>query len=99
MPHSFLKSSNISISETISKDIEKKKKEAKKAEKVKNAILINQMLEDFTSNLEVQKALKDYLAVRKKKGLTAAQWKLILDDLRKECGTNKDYAFCIFSKA
>lgn len=83
----------------IDKTLNENKKQKAKAERMKNAILINQMLDNFTTNEEVKDCLKDYLKIRKKKGLTPEQWKIILDDLRKECSTDKNYAIEKIKKA
>lgn len=91
-----LESNNENI---IQKELDKKAKDKKKLEKIKNALLINQLLETFTDNSEIKSALRKYLDVRKKKGLTAEQWKIILDDLRKECKTDKNYALEKINKA
>lgn len=76
----------------IENEIKEKEKQKRKSKKMQNAILINQMLDNFTTNDEIKDYLKQYLDIRRKKGLTPDQWKIILDDLRKECGTNKSYA-------
>lgn len=83
----------------IDAEITKNQKNKKSKQKIQNAILINNMLENFTANEEVKNYLKEYLEVRRKKGLTPDQWKIILDDLRKECRTDKDYAVEKIKKA
>lgn len=83
----------------LEKEMKEKEKQKKKEKKIKDAILINQILENFTTNEDVLAELKKYLAIRKKKGLSPEQWKIILDDLRKECGTNKAYAIEKIQKA
>ena len=83
----------------LEKEMKEKEKQKKKKKKIKDAILINQILENFTTNEDVLAELKKYLAIRKKKGLSPEQWKIILDDLRKECGTNKAYAIEKIQKA
>lgn len=83
----------------IDEELKEKKKQKAKEKKVKDNILINQMLDNFTTNEEVKDCLKEYLKIRRKKGLTPEQWKIILDDLRKECKTNKNYAIEKIKKA
>lgn len=76
-----------------------KKENDKKQKKIKDAITIKKMLDNFTENEEVKEYLQKYLDIRKKKGLTPEQWKIILDDLRKECKRDKNYAIQEIKKA
>ena len=83
----------------LKKQLEDKKEIDKKQKKIKDAITIKNMLDNFTENEEVKSYLQKYLDIRKKKGLNPDQWKIILDDLRKECKTDKNYAIQEIKKA
>lgn len=67
-----------------SNNIEKPKKKLTK--KQENAIECKKILDEFIKdeNIEIQKALKDYVEVRKTKGLNPIQLKLILEDFEKK---------------
>lgn len=90
------KSNNINI---ITKEKKLTKKQQKEIEdKILNDNLIL-LINEFTTDTDIRKLLQDYLDIRKTKGLTVAQWQIILEDLRKECSINKEYMIDVLRKA
>lgn len=51
-----------------------------------------EMINTFSSNIEVTKLLNDYLDIRIKRGLTLKQWGMILDELREYAKTDSRLA-------
>jgi predicted DNA-binding WGR domain protein len=55
-------------------------------------VTMRNMISAFTSNEDVQDALKQYFNIRVKKGLLPEQWQIILEDLRKFASTDSALA-------
>ena len=95
------KSSNINNNTINNNTINSINKEKpKKSKKQQNYIDIYNMLEEFTTNENVKKALKKYLKVRTtERSLNVEQWNIILTNLRNECGTDSKYALQLIEQA
>lgn len=86
-----LKQENIN---NLNTDLAKKekrisKKKQRELEQQQNDIAINNLIDKFTDNKNIQKLLGQYVEVRKQRGiLTPAQFMIILDDLKTYCGND-----------
>lgn len=91
------KSNNINI---ITKENIKltKKQQKELEEKMLNENLTG-LIEAFSEDICIRNLLQDYLAVRKLKGITIAQWQIMLEDLKKECSTDRQYMINSIRKA
>lgn len=66
------------------------KTQSKKTKKAKDMKTINNMLNIFSDDEDIQNNLKKYLAIRAKKGLTPEQWQIILADLKQYTKNKQD---------
>lgn len=93
------KINNINIINNISKDNKLSKKKLKEIEKEK----LNKELVDtinlYFDDIDIINLLNTYLDLRKTKGLTVAQWIIILEDFKKECASDKQYSINCLRKA
>lgn len=92
-PNTNNKIDNINIINKVNK---------KKQKELEQTLLNNtlkQMVDDFSQDENIRQLLTDYLEIRKTKTLTLSQWQIILEDLRKECSTNKNYMIDCIRKA
>lgn len=89
-----IEQNNIDIRKNKKKLTKKQLKELQLKEENKK---IDTVIAEFTKKyMWAVDIIKNYVDVRKAKGLTAAQLRIILEDLENECGDNKDYmATCI----
>lgn len=74
----------------------KSKKEIEKEQLEKD--LVNQ-IDLYIKDNEIKELVTTYLAIRKTKGLTLAQWIIILEDFKKECMHDKQYSINCLRKA
>ena len=64
----------------------------KKEKRVKDILVMQDMLRNFTSNPKVLEFLNEYFSMRVTKGLQVNQWKIILEDLREYTGNDSSLA-------
>lgn len=93
------KSNNINIITNISNNTKESKKKQKELEEQLLNDNLKKLLEDFSDDISIRNLLQDYLDVRKLKGITIPQWQIILEDLRKECSTDRQYMIDCIRKA
>ena len=91
----------IKNNDNLAKNIIKEKKLTKKQIKEQEEqTKINDLIDKFTDDSEIQELLEQYIDVRKQKGiLTSAQLYIMLEDLKKECGLDKNYMIACLRKA
>lgn len=75
------------------------KKQLLKIEQEKNDLEISNIISQFTENSNIQKLLRQYVDVRKQKGLSSAQVYIMLEDLKSYCGNDLAYQEMCIRKA
>ena len=91
---------NDSLAKNIVKEKKLTKKQLKEKKEQEEQIKINNLIDKFTDDEYIQEMLEQYIDIRKQKGiLTAAQVYIILEDLKKECGSNKNYMISCIRQA
>lgn len=98
-PNTKNKSNNINIINNISNNTKENKKKQKELEEKLLNDNLNYLIDRFTEDIDVRGLLQKYLDIRKPKGLTVAQWEIMLEDLRKECSTDRAYMIDSIRKA
>lgn len=93
------KINNINIINNISKNNKESKKKLKQIEKEKLNQELNDTIKIYFNDNDIINLLTTYLDLRKTKGLTIAQWIIILEDFKKECAGDKQYAINCIRKA
>lgn len=92
------KVNNINIINNISNNNVSKKKQ-KEIEQQKLNEELNITIDKYVNNSEIKELTRTYLELRKTKGLTLAQWIIILEDFKKECFHDSQYAISCLRKA
>lgn len=90
---------NINIKDNINVNNKEVKKKQKELEKQQLNQELNDTIRVYFNDSEIIELLTSYLEVRKLKGLTVAQWIIILEDFKKECMFDKQYAISCIRKA